>query len=274
MSDDRVAESADAFYGAVEEQDGAPLGGATQQQRARKATNAPGDRDLGGVAGGALQAPEDRLLEYSITLTYRTEDYRAARQQLIELAGKYGYIMNSYASTEPAWSMNTTMRVRAAEMYLALKELDALGELESEQINSTDHTESMVLASRQFRRERLRLARRNAAANQTPAANKSWAEREQLIEQSENRQDQAEHEQWKINDRVSFAQIEVRLLGPDLPVQIDVPPYQNAFVILLNGMLHLLYAMILGLPLLLIFALLWLKRGAIKRALGVKSPEQ
>ncbi|MEQ9362961.1 MAG: DUF4349 domain-containing protein, partial [Leptospirales bacterium] len=228
------------------------------------------DRDLGGVAGGALQIPEDRLLEYKIQVTYRTDDYRLARQSLLEIAGKHGHLTNSYASTDPTWSMNTSMRIRVAEMYGVLKELDRLGELESEQIQSTDHTENMVLAERQYRRERLRLVRRSAAARQTPAANKTWAQREQLIEQSEDRQDQAEHEQWKINDRVNFAQIDVHLLGPELPVQVEVPPYQNAFLILVNWFLELLYAMILAAPLWLLLLLVWIKRGAIKALLGIK----
>lgn len=250
------------------------LGGGLNQEQASRGLNTLADRDLGGVAGGALSIPDDRLLEYSITLTYRTEAYREARQSLLQLAAKHGHVVSSYASTDPNWSMNTTMRIRVAEMYTVLKELDQLGALESEQINSTDHTEGMVLAERQYRRERVRLIRRNSAANRTPAANKTWAQREQLIEQSESRQDAAEHEQWKIQDRVSFAQIEVRLLGPDVPVQIEVPPYQNAFIILLNLLLEIFYAMIVGAPLLLFLLFLWIKRGAIKRLLGIKSNDE
>ncbi|MCR9143537.1 MAG: DUF4349 domain-containing protein [bacterium] len=248
--------------------------GAAMRQKTSRGSAAIGDRDLGGIAGGALQLPEDRLLEYTIQVVYRTEDYRAARHALLQIAGKHGFVTNSYAATDPTWSMNTHMRVRVEEMYEVLAKLDALGELESERIDSTDHTEKMVLAERKYKRERLRLVRRSRAARNTPAANKNWAQREQLIEQSEDRQDAAEHQQWQVKDRVSFAQIQVSLVGPDLPVQVEVPAYQNAFLILVNWFLELLYALILATPLWLVMLALWLKRGAIKRLLGIESRQQ
>lgn len=260
----------DDAYGDIEED---VVNTAAVSGAARKTTGGRGvfsDRDLGGVAGGALTVPEDRLLEYSIHLTYRTEDYRAARRELLRIVSKYGHIQNSYASTDPTWSMSTTMRIRIAELYTVLEKLDELGELEAERIDSTDHTEKMVLAERKYRRERLRMVRRSAAARQTPAANKNWAQREKLISESEDRQDEAAHQQWQVEDRVSFAQVQVQLLGPDLPVQVEVPAYENAFVILLNWFLELLYAIILGAPLWLLLLALWLKRASIGRLLGIK----
>ena len=253
--------------------EGAAPGGGLRK-RAGQGSADLDDRDLGGVAGGALKRPDDRLIEYTITLTYRTDDYRQARQDLIELAGRYGYLQNSSAYTDPTWNMNTNMRVRAEDMYTALKELDQLGRLEGESIQSTDHTESMVLAERQFRREQIRLTRRSQAANRTPAANKNWAEREQLIEQSETRQDQAAHEQWKIEDRVRYAEIRVHLLGPDVPIAVEVPAYRNAFTLLVNWFLELLYGAIVASPLLAILLLLWLKRARIQRVLGIAPKEK
>lgn len=227
------------------------------QRRGRTAHSS--DRDIGPSAGGAIQIPADRLLEYKLTLQYRTEDHRAARRELLKIANEYGHLLASSASTDPQWNMNTSLRVRASDLYAALEAMERLGELEYENIQATDHTEGQVLAERQSRRALQRVLRRK----QGPTTSKAWAEREQLISQGEEQRDAAEHEQWRIRDRVKFAQIDVSLLGPDLPTQITVPPYHNAGIILLNGLLELIYAAILGIPLWLLFGLLWWQRGRI-----------
>ena len=50
------------------------------------------------------------------------EDYRAARRELLKNRRENtGHIQNSYASTDPAWSMSTTMRIRIAELYTVLE---------------------------------------------------------------------------------------------------------------------------------------------------------
>lgn len=266
-TEDAPAEMEEALYDSIQE----PLvqtlpasAGEAQRagsQQAKRVSNFSSDRDLGQSAGGAIVPPTDRLLEYSLTLQYRTEDYREARKVLMKIANEHGHLLSSSASTDPQWTMNASMRVRSAELYKALEALDALGELEYENITATDHTESQVLAERQSRRALQRVLRRKRG----PTGNKQWAERERLIAQSEEMRDAAEHEQWRVRDRVKFAQIEVRLLGPDLPAQIVVPPYHNALIILFNGFLELLYALILGLPLWLIAGALWWHRARIAR---------
>ncbi len=238
-------------------------------RKAKPASNFSSDRDLGQSAGGAIVPPTDRLLEYSLTLQYRTEEYREARKMLMQIANEHGHLLSSSASTDPQWTMNASMRVRADELYKALEAMDALGELEYENITATDHTESQVLAERQSRRALQRVLRRK----QGPTGNKQWAEREQLISKSEELRDAAEHEQWRVRDRVQFAQIEVRLLGPDLPAQVVVPPYHNALIILFNGFLELLYALILGLPLWLIAGALWWHRARIARLFTTRGAE-
>lgn len=243
-------------------------------RRQRNPGTEKSERDLGGIAlegTGQALGDRERLLEYEINLTYRTRDYRAARQRLIELGATYGYIQNSYATTEPAWSMTTTMRVRTADLYRALRDLDSLGELQSERIDSTDHTEAMAQAERHARRETIRMRRRGAAGLSTPAASKNWAERERLLAESEDRSDASEHEQWQIRDRINFARLSVTLLGPDLPAQIEVPPYEDAFVLLLNGFLHLLFALILVSPLIALAGGLWWKRAALARLFRKRS---
>ena len=101
-----------------------------------------------------------------------------------------------------------------------------------------------VLAERKYRRERLRMVRRSAAARQTPR-------REQKLGAT-RKADSGERRPPGPGRAPTVAGRRPRelrpnsgqLLGPDLPVQVEVPAYENAFVILLNWFLELLYAMI------------------------------
>ncbi len=229
------------------------------RRRADKSKTTATSSDLGGVNLAPNEGAEKRLLEYSISLQYRTDEFFEARQRLLKLAGDYGYIESSsaYASPESPIGMTTTLRIEAEDLYKALADFEKLGALEQENISSTDHTESMALARLKYERELIRIRRRAAATYGTAAANKNRAELERLLAQSEDRQDEAAHEQWKINDRVSYARVEIHLLGPDVPARVEVPPYYNAFIGLATGSLYLVYALIWMLPLFVLVGVGW-----------------
>lgn len=243
---------------------------------ARKRADRPASsaaNDLGGVNLAPSEGAGKRLLEYSISLQYRTDEFFEARRRLLEIAGRYGYIESSsaYASPESPIGMSTTLRVEADDLYAALTDFEKLGALEQENISSTDYTESMALARLKYDREFTRVRRRAAATYGTAAANRNRAELEQLLAQSEDRQDEAAHEQWKIQDRVSYARVEIRLLGPDVPAQVDVPPYYNAFIGLVSGSLYLVYALIWMLPLFALGFAVWL---GVRRYQNYRSAEK
>ena len=84
--------------------------------------------------------------------------------------------------------------------------------------------------------------RRQALQNRTTAQNQIQAEN--LISSSEDQQDQARFEKWKIQDRVKWATINISVQGPDAAREIEVPTYQNALINLTNSLLALTYWML------------------------------
>jgi len=242
---------------------------AVQEQPGRAGEYA-GARDLGEFELRPFANAEGRLLEYRVNVQYRTEDFPAARRNLFALASEYGYLNNSSARAGESRvaSMNAEMRVKSEDLYEVLEELNALGRLEHEDIQVTDHTENMFIQSLKQDREALRQARRARASRGTETAQKNWAEIERLLAESEDRADQTQIEQWRIRDRTAWDSVQISLLGSELPAEIDVPAYGNAFVALANFLLDLLYVLILLLPLWLAIAGIWFLRGRIARFFG------
>ncbi len=231
-------------------QDQAPAPMAEPGQAAGR--DAYGRRGLSdGTAAGVFLAQPDakgRLLEYIVTLNYSYKDFSQSRKLLLNIASRYGFVKsaNSYLN-EDSPSMTTEIHVRSESIYEVLTELDALGELTSENITVQDHTENSIWQARKLRREQIRGARRSQAMAVDPAA-RTYQERENSLAQSEDSQDLAEQEQWKIRDRVAFAKITVQLQGPEAPAKIEVPVYRNAWVGFLNFLLKLVYVLIYILP--------------------------
>lgn len=232
-----------------------------------KKADAPGAQ-LGSVGLVAPIGAQSRLLEYNVDVRYRSTDLLKARALLYAIAARRGFLRNASASAESS-TMNLEMAVRASELYDTLKELDATGDLLSENINVTDHTESDYANQLKLKREQLRGARR-AAALTGDAAARNWNERETALERSEDASDAASVEKWRIQDRVTWATVAVHVSGPDLPEPIRIPSYRNAFVGLLNLTLQIVYALIYLLPVFAILGLVlatrrrwqsWFKRG-------------
>ncbi len=223
---------------------------------------------LGPVGLVPMQKAGDRLLEYHVALQYRTTDFMKARALVLSIASRYGFVASSSASSGRSSSLNTEIVVRIDSLYEVLKELDALGDLLSENIRVIDHTENNFAQKLRTDRETLRIVRKGRSAEAGDPTAKNWAERQASLEKSEDAQDLAELERWKIKDRVSWARIAISLEGPAAPDMIEVPPYKKALIGLVNLALFLSYALLWISPLLLIGLLLLWKRRAIAGFFG------
>ena len=210
---------------------------------------------------------EERLLEYRIHLSYRTEDFGGARSLLLSVVGKRGFLGETSTSLKDRARMQASFAVRSAELTEVLRELDGLGSLRREHITVTDHTEPFVLQQRTASREELR-SRRKASVSSTGLVAKNWAERNAALEQSENALDRATQEQWKLRDRARWARVQIELLGPQTAPIVAIPPYRRALVGLLNLSLDVSYGLLWFSPLLVLLALLWLLRRRLENWLA------
>jgi len=209
-------------------------------------------------------ATPERRLEYQANLTYQAADLKAARAFFNQWVPRYGFLQSESASAHGDGYLTLSARVRSANLYAALAELDAIGTLANENITVIDHTENAVYQQMVADREQIRLRRRAAAASQNAATSRNWQAAESLLAASEDTQLQNKIAEWRVNDRVAWATITVQLSLPVVPkpAAVEVPLFQNAFVGVLNLLLQLLYLAIYLVPM---AALIWLGwRAALK----------
>lgn len=199
-----------------------------------------------------IQNSTERLLEYQVQLSYQTQDLIKTRKDILGFISKYGYIESSSAVNTDSPYMNLSIHIKSEKLYEALIELDTYGVLLSEDISTVDHTEGMVWQKIKSNREKIRLTRRTNANNQTSANSKNWQAIEEAVTDSENNLDTAEHEIWKIKDKVKWATLSINFTSPIPPDRIQVPLYRNAFVGILNVFLELTYYLVWMVPFLLL----------------------
>ena len=196
------------------------------------------ENNLGKVFNPTINSTE-RLLEFRVILNYESSDIIKTRKELIQFISKYGYLANSSAVNSRSPYMSATIFVDSSKLYEALLDLDKLGVIQSEDITTIDHTEGMVWQKRKINREKIRLGRKNKANNQIDASSKNWSAIDESLTKSEDQMDLAEHETWKIQDRIKWATIQIQFSTPIPPDQIQVPVYKNAFIGLFNMFLEL-----------------------------------
>ncbi len=209
------------------------------------------ENNLGKVFNPTINSTE-RLLEFRVILNYESSDIIKTRKELIQFISKYGYLANSSAVNSRSPYMSATIFVDSSKLYEALLDLDKLGVIQSEDITTIDHTEGMVWQKRKINREKIRLGRKNKANNQIDASSKNWSAIDESLTKSEDQMDLAEHETWKIQDRIKWATIQIQFSTPIPPDQIQVPVYKNAFIGLFNMFLELTYYLIWIIPFLLL----------------------
>ena len=264
-------------YGAMESEDVAQAP-ARERSLSEEATGAqekkleasPEEATLSILPMDVSEAASDRMLEYSIQLNFSSDSILESRKVAFEVARKYGFLSSSRTYAYGTQQFQATLRISSDRLYEALKELEAAGKLKESSVDVTDHTADLVWQSIKLDREQLRTLRRQALQNRTNAQNQIQAEN--LISSSEDQQDQAKFEKWKIRDRVQWATVNISVQGPEAATEIEVPKYGNAFINITNSLLALSYWMlenILWLAILAVIIWKWRKIwNGLKRMVG------
>ncbi len=204
-----------------------------------------------------------RYLEYIANLTYRTAHFAESRLELLNIIEKYGFLVSASANAELSASMNVQANIKAESLYLVIKELERVGALVSENITVSDHTGERVWASIKADREKIRVERKNKAIGQITAAKRTWEGVEASLEASEDAADQAEYQEWSINDLVSWAKFNIQLEGPKKLDNIQAPDYRKAGILLLNFLIRLSYYLLIASPFIVSAVIVLWKRKAI-----------
>lgn len=199
-------------------------------------------------------AGNERKLEYNVSLNYQISELKPARAFFNQWIPRYGFLLSETAAGDSHGYMSLRVRIRSANLYAALNDLDQIGRLSSENIAVTDHTENAVYQQFLAAREEIRNRRRSIANAQTGTGSKNWEATENLLSQSEDRQLATRMEDWRINDRVGWATLNITLSLPPVPpvTTVEVPHFRNAFVGVLNVLLQLLYVAIYIVPLIVL----------------------
>jgi hypothetical protein len=205
---------------------------------------------------------KERYLEYSVYLTYQSQDLAISRQELLDLIGRYGFLNTSSAARE---YLDTQFSIKTDHIFAFLKEAEKIGSLQTESTTVTDHTADLVWNQRKSDRELVRIERKNRAFGQISAARKTWAEVEASLEKSEDAIDEAVQQQWSIKDNVTWAKINIHVNGPEHGKAVKVPNYLNALTALVNMLLKTAYGMIIVSPFIIIAGIIWWKRQWIIR---------
>ncbi|HMV78257.1 MAG TPA: DUF4349 domain-containing protein [Leptospiraceae bacterium] len=156
-----------------------------------------------------------RLLEYRISLNVEVDELSSARQQFLSLLSENKSFLTQ-AQTYPVSGkeyMNVQIFVPVSNLIGFLKSVQKIGNVNSETINTEDHTEANELQKIVMEREEQRGRRRNKAVSSASSANWNWKDREDALERSEDGFDHAKLEKWKIQDKVSFAKVSIQITG-------------------------------------------------------------
>jgi hypothetical protein len=207
----------------------------------------------------------DRYLHYTVRLTYESSDLRSARISLLELISRYGF----FESTQAGLGQNSQddkltvdALIRAAQLTAMLKDLEAVGKLKEENIQVEDNTEAMFLARQKADRAQVR-ERRRANALTGSAGVRNWNERETALSESEDQSDEAAHQEWRVKDKVTWANLHITLTTRYRAWRIEIPAYRDALIALIEWVFNLFYYVILLLPLWILLGLIVWKRRNI-----------
>ncbi len=207
------------------------------------------------VKSGDMQT--DRFLEYHIQFQLHSEDLLKTGNDLLAIAGRYGFMTYSQMQTQGKQTYyNATLRVRKSDLDKTIKEIRQMAKITSEQISTTDHTETMMQAKQQQKRAKERANRIGVLEQKVGSTRADTIET--MRQQNENRQDQADLDHWRMLDRIQWVTISVYVKGPAKAAELSVPRYQDALVYALSVLLYTGYILIIVLPLFAILTALWL----------------
>jgi hypothetical protein len=221
-------------------------------------------KDLSFVFLSPYPVAKDRYLEFMVELQYDTKNFELSRKDLLDIVSQNGFLNYSSAAYENLrYRMTAQANIKASELYNVIKLLDKLGSLKVENTSVIDHTRDMAWNQRKVKREQTRMDRINKAMAQVPPQNKTWKEKEDALEKSEDSLDQSQHEEWNIQDLVAWAKVTITLYGPLDSEPISIPSFNNALALLINGFFKLLYLLIILLPFALVGLFIWWQRKRI-----------
>lgn len=204
-----------------------------------------------------------RLLEYQVSLTLESTNLAAARQQLLSLIPKYGYLLSSSWQSDAA-GFSLSLKIRATSLYEALLAFPEAGLVISERITVTDHTEASFVSSVRANRAALRTARGPVPGQQG----------QDNFRADEDADDAEKINRWRINDRITWASVYIHCRGPEVPARVRVPNFQRTLVETVNNILAFLVDLIPALPFLLLILVVILKRERIKAIFSRKKEQK
>ncbi len=207
---------------------------------------------------------DERLLEYNINLVYNSRDVLSSRIRLFNIISRYGFLLNSntYTDTESPY-MNVSFKAKTGKLYDMLTELNEIGILKNETVSVTDMTGDEIYRHIQEKREILLTKRREEALLNYNLSTKNYEQREQMLENSENRLDEVEYQLWQLEDRAEWSVVSVSIYSPQKAVDISVPSFYNAFIYMINGVLIFVYGIIRFIPLVIILIVVVIFRERI-----------
>jgi hypothetical protein len=205
----------------------------------------------------------DRLLEYKVRLEFESSDFSDTRIKLYKLAGEFGFLQSSHDRFQNGKSLYATIWVKKEKLYDFLLVANELGNLRSEEILTEDLTYDNFQKEVELQRESIRGSRRARALSATDT--KTYAERERLLSESEEKEDKAKKEKWQIQDRVTWAKVNIQIIDPKLENQIAVPDFASIFYDFASALLYILYIGIYLVPFGLLGWLLWRKTNLFTR---------
>ncbi|MDX1958324.1 MAG: DUF4349 domain-containing protein [Leptospiraceae bacterium] len=229
--------------------------------QASKPTNSPKDEESRTISKPTdiiSSASKTRFLEYKINLNFKVKDIHEVREEVLKIIKKESFLANSsidlYGSHE---SMTLEIHSPSSSVYETLLALAKIGELKSETVSTTDWTELNELQKIKLQREATRISRRSKAVAKGNSESWTLKDREEALERSEDSEDLAKHETWKIKDKVTWVKLYLNISGKELPTKIVFPDYRNEFVSSLNYILSFTGNIVYLLPILLILFLLY-----------------
>jgi hypothetical protein len=182
-----------------------------------------------------------RMLEYKVQLDFQVDEISKAREMLIKIVQlnslfKQVNSNNDYLKE----SMHVEIYTPTSKLYDTLLALNKVGTLTHESIYAEDLTELNEQQKIKLDRESIRGRRRANAVNKGGELSKNYKDREDLLAISEDNEDSAKFESWKIKDRVNWSKIQVRITGKDLPLSIQFPNIRNLLIQSLNFIIEIL----------------------------------
>ncbi len=201
----------------------------------------------------------ERLLEYKIYLTMKSNNILSSRQEILSIIQKESILKKMEISFfNDFQTLQVEILTPVSSLYPTLLELAKVGKLISEKVETVDWTEHNQKQKIALERENIRLTRRAKAGKEGSATNWTWKDREELLEKSENKYDEAKLETWKIQDSIRWAKIYIQIEGKEVPFQIQYPNFRNTFISSINFIFNAIDSIVWFLPLLIILALIYL----------------